>query len=1180
MFHFWSFLKRAKDKVSLFVGGNNYGSIKVVNKKISKKQLTQIETKIDKLLERASPASHLELAGEVLIRDAVDVENNSEIDNLAQLIVQGRPQAALEAFTILYERLASKAQGKVRFRILANIGVCHYYLGDLVKAASYLTESYMHAPLEPKANSNNALGLIFQDKAQEAFKFSKNALQKDPTNAELAGYLAQTAYTDPELLDPIEIIPDNLKYTDDVYLGRIIFYRHRGSIKNWSAIAAEGVSKFPESEQLRFYKAVGVIETIIPPTANKNSLVLNNDQIANLREACTNLETKWSHYSNRGEGQVGSELKVTIYSLIEIYLILKDFKKVELLLESAISKNLTDDDYFIKLATYAHSYHWQLAEKALQKVSDASLTGFMKFKIAEQKGDNNYLASVTSSEIDSFPEPEITCCRVLQAIMKIKVENSEFDDSNIDNLIALAGDDARALLSIARAGEFHKNQAKGELAYTKAKALINSESNLSARIMLAREASQRHDYTAVIYALDGYISTLENSFEFGLLVNAFANSKPVTSRAVEFFDDLPDNLKNDYRYEVLQGVMFLNLGDIDRATNHLTAAVKADPSNIEFFLLLSEALRSKNDLASLKKIIDNINPFEMIGSDHNKMALAQLINSHGRHAEAQSLGYEMMSINRNNRQFLLAYMQIFLMRSIELGQEQDQDSEELLVEESHLHPKKVVKGCWVRLESERNDKFEFLYDSENEITHIDITDASNTIVESSLGLSVGDSFVHRRFNGPDHTWTIKEIKHKHLHAFHDILDNVEKRFPDAPFFRLDIVDNDISSLLDSIKKITENRDKALEDYARLKMPLALLGKRLGHDSVIIAAERLLGKSIDIRANTGDIQHVELAINLIDVHKIDSLVFDTYTAWHLALTDLLPVLAESFKLIVPASVVTEIQSTIDSYLAHSGESLSLENGQPRLYAFSAEQINESVESFRNCIEKIKQYCALENYTWDEAPIGIVEKFISGIEPHFWDAACLSKRANHMLISEDMHYRAVSAIGVNAVCGSSLYPVLLYLQFKNRIPEDQFANTIVHLARWRHSNIFWSPQLLKSIFILDESQELFKLRSVLYFVGVDQDDSDLMFKQSHLVGNFLNEIWGSDSSPEKIKLASDLTITSLLRFTNQKAFYVCVIGSQADEPFSEFLAEWRVINGIADDEMMEANAKFYAQNNKET
>ncbi len=56
------------------------------------------------------------------------------------------------------------------------------------------------------------------------------------------------------------------------------------------------------------------------------------------------------------------------------------------------------------------------------------------------------------------------------------------------------------------------------------------------------------------------------------------------------------------------------------------------------------------------------------------------------------------------------------------------------------------------------------------------------LAAAAMGLKVGEDFTVKAAFGTDATWRVAEVKHKYLHALHDVMGNFQTRFPDAQGF--------------------------------------------------------------------------------------------------------------------------------------------------------------------------------------------------------------------------------------------------------------------------------------------------------------------------------------------------------------------------------------------------------------
>ena len=98
---------------------------------------------------------------------ALDRHINEEIDTYRDLINAGRPRTAIHLLGGLAERLGAGTSSKIRFRIIANIGVAHHRLSEFSEAAIRFTDAYELNPDDQNSIANKIAALLIQSKAKK-----------------------------------------------------------------------------------------------------------------------------------------------------------------------------------------------------------------------------------------------------------------------------------------------------------------------------------------------------------------------------------------------------------------------------------------------------------------------------------------------------------------------------------------------------------------------------------------------------------------------------------------------------------------------------------------------------------------------------------------------------------------------------------------------------------------------------------------------------------------------------------------------------------------------------------------------------------------------------------------------------------------------------------------------------
>ncbi|MFO1144428.1 MAG: hypothetical protein U1E59_19055 [Amaricoccus sp.] len=224
---------------------------------------------------------------------ALEAHLDAEIDEYRDLYKSGKTLTAMPLLERLLARVAGSASGRILFRIKANIGHCLLALGRDAEAAVILLASYGHAPNEPKAIANKALGLLLQGEWQELLAFGTSELEADPSNEWLAGYLLQAARFDLSEMDPLGMVPDALRETAAVRIGWIDFLRRRGKPGEWWAPAREVLAWHPSEPHAVQFAAEADLDEILTSQRFQRMRILSSTERKRLEVATAALRTEW-----------------------------------------------------------------------------------------------------------------------------------------------------------------------------------------------------------------------------------------------------------------------------------------------------------------------------------------------------------------------------------------------------------------------------------------------------------------------------------------------------------------------------------------------------------------------------------------------------------------------------------------------------------------------------------------------------------------------------------------------------------------------------------------------------------------------------------------------------------------------------------------------------------------------
>lgn len=1140
------------DNSSVAISGNNFAPINL-NTGLAEAQFSDIQKSLHQLLN----------SSETKVRDQIDEVLNNRIDSYIKFIEENKPLTALNQFEELLLQIKVDASGKIRFRIKANIGICHYILGDENKAADYLLDAYAEQPSEPKAISNKLLALILKRKTSEAYEFGKQELQKDSTNESLAGYLIQAYRLIPEITNPLIDIPKSLRKKPSVIVGQIHYLQHRGKNGVWWKIAHAGFQNHPNDKELKHYSAQATAEEILGSPSIQKSHDITEKQYSDLSLAAEVLFEKWKFRCN-GEGPLRQEDQINGTNLLNIYYFLNNQTRLKEVLFEAINKSQNDFKYLQILAQYAIQFQeLELAELAIKNISEIEGSEFICFEIAQAKGNSEYLSKVSDENIQKFPVSERSAYKIVRQLSKLAISQAPPTEKEFKDLLSVAGNGIRELILICRAAESYKLIKLSEKIYKKAISNLKRNTHITSRFMLANEAYHRKDWNTVIECLYNSISMHTDSDELRFLATAYANETPVLNRAILFFQEVIKKNITIPHLGTLYGTTLYNQGALSEAIKVLSSELHKYPNDLYALVCLLNSYLRIDDQTKIKEILESIDPYQLVGHPIHQMHLAQLLKKYDHAALAYEFGYYVLSKNNDSEKVVSMYFGLIMIGGVD----------------DLIPPSAIVKkGYCIKLQSKTGSIFEFLFD-DVKVSHVPIKDLKHPLIHSSKGLALNSTFEQKRGGGlPSIIWQVVEIKHKYLHALHTLLDTFETNFPESrAIYKVDLPEEDnIEALLNTIKIQSEKKEQTLGKYIENKLPLEIMARFLGKERIsVTAAEALLHANYKIYTNFGTEAEFISSIQMIEDNNFNAVVLDTYTAWHLALLNLLPILKSLFtKIVISQSTIDDFSSLLtDTDYFHENESMSIgwKDGEYQKYIMTLEEHHKKEEYIKSQKDKLLMYCDVELVTLDVVP----NKLVSGVTKlagiGFWEPAILANQSNRLLLAEDVFYRqwAIQGIGLNH--STWLDPILRYAFNHKIISLDDLSNYLVHFAQWSHTYIFLNKEILLKTLELDKTEKLHRFGSLCKYIGNEGADLRAHLTFAKLI---LQEIGAFSEMDTIIKnKATYLILDNLLRFVTKKAQFIIALCHNLPDEMENCIIDWREKNGIDDEEMSQAYIELF-------
>lgn len=1040
-----------------------------------------VETKLTAIL---SAVSLSQPGGATAGVSDVEAHLDREIDSYRELANDGKAQSALTLFEKLLGKVQDEASGRIVFRIKANIGNCLIKLGKTDEASDKLLEAASHAPEEPKAISNRALGFLLKQDWQAVLDIGRENLASGLADEHLSSHVIQAAKFDTEIDDPLSLIPESHRDTAPVLIAYVDFLRGRQRVPEWWEAAHSALARFPTEQYLRQFASEATLDEATRDPEFLKTGVLKESFRGPVSDAIVVLREIWNK-SHSSEGRPDEEAISVLANLLTAMKLHGDLSGAEELVKQGIGSGTTESGFYLKAAIVAMEIGSTdlNVDELLSKVDDIPEKRMLQAQLSVSEGDWKKLATYKEDDIQALPETERLPFGTIVELAKITIGPPDEVDTALRTLVDRTVPSLRSYTIIADFCMMLGREDLADEAYEKARNLIGDDSHYSGRSMLARHAARRERWSDTVDLLINHVNQHVDSDDLRRLTTALANERPIRQRAVKFFKELPAEMRGLPRYQHSEGFLHYYRGELKLAENCLRAAIVG--RRADDILLLLSVLGQRGKDFEAEAILNSLSLAEIKGDPDYVMAIVQEALKVGRADDALEFGYQYARQHRNNPQAALKYTGL-IFRAFDLD----------LIPAASV----VSTDSSFKLEADDGKSLWLTIDGQEDRISDGVISAGHPFAAKTLGHPVGFSFKLRHGFDKEQEWTVREIKHKYISLFHDVMENFETQFPGVngiSTFRMK--EGDIEPVLLEVKKAAENSRQLSELYTDRQIPLAAVAAHLHRDPVSLAGYI---KSLGHNVMTCIGQHAERieALKSIDQHRAAGAVLDTYTAWTVACLDLFGTLTAVFgKLAIPLSVLHDLHHMLgdEEYDERQSFSIQWHDGQ----YYKHEQTREEFEARRDFvkakIEAIENNCDVVPVEAPDASIDILTKLVELFGPSPFNAGAVAA-SGYLLISEDHHYR--KWVGqVWPIKGVWLQPVLEYALHQGLIPLEDYAASIGQLGEFRHGFLYLNGPTINAMVGDGQSTDWQRVEAALQFIGTANAD---LLSHADAVINFVD------------------------------------------------------------------------------
>lgn len=1071
---------------------------------------------------------------------ALEMYLDAEIDEYRELNNSGKTLTALPLLEKLLERIRNSASCRILFRIKANIGHCLLALGKDEEAATMLLASCDHAPDEPKAIANKAFGLLLQGKWQELLAFGIPMLEADSTNEWLAGYVVQAARFDASVSDPLNMIPEQLRRTAAVQVALVDFIRRRGQSGAWWSVAREVLKAHPSEPHAVQFAAEAELDEILTSESFQRTRLLSPAERARLGSATTTLLSQWDR-ERLTDGPLRPEDAALCGNVLVGLHALDDLPKAMDVARQGLSLAPDDREIVTRAAVVAlEAGDEPLTSELLAKLPRNTDATLLKFRFHAARADWKEVVQLIEEDASLIPAGEAPIISTTGKLAAIKIGGGDNEKrrQQIAAVAMEAAGDPRANIVVA---DFARREGFEDIADNAFKAAvhhIDDESHAADRLMVAYHAARRGNFSIVADLLDGRVAEDHDNDELRILARAFVNDSPIRQRAVSFFGRLPEKVRELPFFLQAEGLLHFNRGALPEAETALKKAIASQPDLDNYIALFSTLYRlDRGD--EMKTIVDGIDLASVKGTPDQKISLAQVMRKVGEVPRALQYAYAVLQSARNDQKAVLRYFGLIMM-----------NPEDGLIPSAEV----VAIDTWVRLESDQREVHAFLIEDGEDRPANDVLSPSHPTVAAALGLKVGDEFDMPAGLGGARKWRVAEIKHKYLHALHDVMENFEKRFPHAEgLYSIATEEGDIQPVLDQVRRVSESSRKLADLYLQNNCPIGLVVSKRGGD-VIRFVEYVRSLDFDIRTCVGTETERIAAQQVLMQYRSTGAVLDTYTAWTVATMDAFDVLKSVFGLvIVPQSVVDELRAMRDEEECTAERSMTIawHNGEYVRHEYTAEDVAARRSYIVEQLSRIEAACEARPVIIADNPSELATLVHQSFGSHVLDAANLAG-AEHVLVSEDMYFRQYAEVACSTK-GVWLQAVFSLARELGAIDHHRYVDFVVKLAWRRHGHLTLDAETMLEVFRDNKEASLGHFKALANFIGTRNAE---LLSHVEVAIEFLNRLWHVHGDLDlRCMQATSVLMEKMVRYRSDNwAMVIAFIARSCAAPIQRYINAW--------------------------
>lgn len=1102
-------------------------------------------------------------------------ERHQRINYARELIKQGKFKQALDYLNDLKKELWQKADNKIKYRLLANIGIVDIGLG-FAKGASKLIEAKQYNPDDETALGLAAKGHILYQEYEQAETLIQRILEKNPANTLAYSCRVYMADKNDSIDDILNKVPKLYRNEPDILtaLATVAFERKLyNEAEEWLQSAIDLTQGYKDDLKMR-------LATIILEPVTQDNIFLVTKQLSENNqeklEKAVNLFTEFLDGSLDNSDNLSPNELIALTNRSIAFRLLGKYNEAIQDIDKILNVKTNNAEYIKQRALLAHKKgNNEEAYEFLQKIisnpetPEASILA-VNCLIALKRFDE---AQKILEQFQQTEGNEDLKQAVQQLKFQIYFELKEYENAQkiVDNLLTEYPDDTGNLIYQIKLKTKITNQENlnDELNKLIEKAknslLLNSPLDLFNCCYLAELAQELYHlkyYRDAAEIYEHFVDKSLNSPETNCLINAYYYSGNY-KKALELCNQLLDKYGALKYISEMSAWIHENIGNLaescriceeyltkfpDDKVMQLRLAynryLQRNYDEVDKFLDknisiedLDLCLKQENSTYNMNKSTSKSNINEEFILNHC-FDLARLYKFRQRFDDFINIIYE------TRRKFYNA-IKVHTFYSISYMEIKRDESPNL---------EKVTDGCGVLIRYDNGKEKWYILDDRIDADFAkDELNSSQEFYNTLINKKLGDKITNQDLFEPK-TFTIISIQDKYFVAGKQSLEKIDE-LPNVKYFQaihVPITEDGMKEWLEKLDEMLKEQEDQFNTfnikYQECQIPLGCFANIINKNPLELWGI-LANREDCIIHSWSNFNHEKFNDTLTILKQGGLIVIDPIslqTIYQLNIAD--EVVKALGKLGISQSTFDLFQNIFEEtkgWESKGFSSIGMVNGKRLLQEFTPEQVSERKKYFEKLIEWINNNCdILPCWRALEIDTGKRQELNEVFGSAFVDTMLIAQEPGRILYSDDQFLRFYASYKDSLTRGVWTQVVLNYCHQRKFIDEEKYRKATLQLAC-----LGYDYTIINSHILLEAArQSKWEVNSYSPFNQVLKFVSDIRTKPDYAISiscEFIYQLYGEAIIPNirdtlifellkklTAKRSQEQTINQLKQFIHKK------------------------------------------------